>query len=302
MKGRKDIQEANQHAFSMAGEVLFELFDFLADEQKFLEVKVERDSLKEELENERAERKEFSNIAHRIRHDANKLASLDVANLTFLLEGNKEIIEGCMEKTEEPGIKEALEECSSTLDAILNSLSKTNDPVKEQSTALDRVISIFDGNGDKPTIDETKGEKIFGTIKACVNDMHIKNLNLNLDNEISEETFFTDFRKIRDSVVNLISNAKEAGADTINVNVSLDDKSLIIEIEDNGKGISEDIISKVLSTEKFTTKSSTSAHGYGMQSVVINIEEALAGKVELVRTSTDEKDHGTKFRLIIPRN
>ena len=97
-------------------------------------------------------------------------------------------------------------------------------------------------------------------------------------------------------ITNLVKNAIQALADVenplINVITKKENKSVIITITDNGKGI-EELHKNQIFEPKFTTKSSGMGLGLAM---VKNIIEAYKGTI----TFTSEIGKGTTFKVVLP--
>ena len=98
-------------------------------------------------------------------------------------------------------------------------------------------------------------------------------------------------------VTNLIKNAIQAITKKenpkIEVRVFQEDDTIVIEVEDNGKGI-EDHVKHLIFEPKFTTKSS--GMGLGLP-IIKNIIEAYQGTISF--TSTE--GIGTTFKVILPK-
>ncbi len=98
-------------------------------------------------------------------------------------------------------------------------------------------------------------------------------------------------------VTNLVKNATQALVDIdnkkIEVSVAEDNGNVIIDVADNGKGISEEDKARVFEPQ-FTTKSS--GMGLGL-SMVKNIVEAYNGTI----TFTSKFNKGTVFNIVIPK-
>ncbi|AXT18497.1 GHKL domain-containing protein [Flavobacteriaceae bacterium AU392] len=97
-------------------------------------------------------------------------------------------------------------------------------------------------------------------------------------------------------VTNLVKNAIQSVPDTrspkINVDVSLQNENVIITVEDNGNGITEENKPKVFEP-KFTTKSSGMGLGLPM---IKNIVETYGGSITFVSQETK----GTMFKVTFP--
>ncbi len=80
---------------------------------------------------------------------------------------------------------------------------------------------------------------------------------------------------------NLINNAVEANAKKIDINLSIStsDKMLLLDIKDNGKGISSDILNVILSGRSVTSKND--GHGLGLTTAIKTIEIEWKGRVHI---------------------
>ncbi|WP_417882566.1 ATP-binding protein [Xanthomarina gelatinilytica] len=99
-------------------------------------------------------------------------------------------------------------------------------------------------------------------------------------------------------ITNLVKNGIQAIPDEqedkrIVVRVSEENNHVVIEVSDNGIGISEENSQKIFEP-KFTTKSSGMGLGLGM---VKNIVETYHGSI----TFTSQKNEGTVFKVIFPK-
>lgn len=98
-------------------------------------------------------------------------------------------------------------------------------------------------------------------------------------------------------VTNLVKNAIQAMPENqipkIVINVSSNDRDVIITVSDNGSGVSEENKEKVFEP-KFTTK--TSGMGLGL-AMVKNIIETYNGSIEF----SSEKNMGTTFKVTFPK-
>lgn len=99
-------------------------------------------------------------------------------------------------------------------------------------------------------------------------------------------------------ITNLVKNAIQATEDKetpfIGVNISTKENEVIINVEDNGVGIPEDMQERIFEP-RFTTKSSGMGLGLGM---VKNIVETYKGDIKL----TSKPNEGTTFTLKLPKS
>ncbi len=104
--------------------------------------------------------------------------------------------------------------------------------------------------------------------------------------------------RIQQVLVNLISNAKDATLERasrkIEIELSSDEESIKIAVQDNGSGITEEIKDKIFDPF-FTTKEIKKGTGIGL-SIVNNIVKDHFGKIEL----ETQENVGTKFIVTLP--
>jgi signal transduction histidine kinase len=104
-------------------------------------------------------------------------------------------------------------------------------------------------------------------------------------------------------LLNLLSNASDSieNCDTntqieylIKINVKNDSKNIIIEVEDNGKGIDEKIINRIFEPY-FTTKFKSHGTGIGLYMSKVIIEEHMKGSLTVKNGSK-----GAIFTILLP--
>ena len=125
-------------------------------------------------------------------------------------------------------------------------------------------------------------------------------IQMNLDKSIGEVPLIAeDFSRV---ILNLVNNAFDAMREKIIQNYSpkltvrtkSEDDNIIIEIEDNGPGIPDEIKDKILQPF-FTTKKGTQGTGLGL-SITNDIIKAHGGEL----TIESEKDEFSIFRISLP--
>ena len=181
---------------------------------------------------------------------------------------------------EEPNIKEKLKEYSQTL--------------IQQIDVMSSIASAFSDFAKMPK-----------QHKEEINVVEVVKLALDIFNEdyisysFTEETLIANLDKsqlIR-IVTNLVTNANQALEGQLNpkikVTVSTDNKNIEIAVNDNGKGIEEDV-KDLIFEPKFTTK--TSGMGLGLP-IIKKIIEAYNGSIAF----TSNKKEGTIFTVTLPK-
>jgi nitrogen fixation/metabolism regulation signal transduction histidine kinase len=177
-----------------------------------------------------------------------------------------------------------------------------NDKVKEYSDTLiqqiDVMSSIASAFSDFAKMPKQKREKIeiIGVVKMALDIfsesyIHYTPAVTKLDGNLDK----TQLIRI---VTNLIKNAKQAieeeSEPKIDVRVFEENNAIIIEVEDNGKGINEEVKHLVFEP-KFTTK--TSGMGLGLP-IIKNIIEAYQGTIDF----TSIEGVGTTFKVTLPKS
>jgi len=98
---------------------------------------------------------------------------------------------------------------------------------------------------------------------------------------------------------NLIDNSKEAGADQIKIILSIlsikKQNQLLLKIQDNGCGIPENMLHKIINGERFSTKES--GNGLGLPHAIKTIEKEWGGNLNI---KLKEKSAGTIIEILLP--
>jgi nitrogen fixation/metabolism regulation signal transduction histidine kinase len=179
---------------------------------------------------------------------------------------------------------------------------KINEKVNEYSNTLiqqiDVMSSIASAFSDFAKMPKQNKEKIevIGVVKMALdifNESYIV-----YKPQIDELYGNLDKTQLIRIVTNLIKKATQAVGQEedprVEVRVSEEKDSIIIEVEDNGKGIEEDV-KHLIFEPKFTTKSSGMGLGLPM---IKNIIEAYQGTISFASA----EGVGTTFKVILPKN
>jgi signal transduction histidine kinase len=102
----------------------------------------------------------------------------------------------------------------------------------------------------------------------------------------------SDNSQMRRMFINLIRNSIQASATLINIDLSVEDGYSIIDVSDNGNGISPEVQNKIFEAN-FTTKEK--GLGLGLK-LVKRFLENTNGEIKLISSNTS----GTVFRIKIP--
>ena len=108
-------------------------------------------------------------------------------------------------------------------------------------------------------------------------------------------------------LINVLNNAKDAlitqpkNARFINIKTSIENKKCIVEVNDNGGGVNEIIVSKIFEPY-FTTKHKSQGTGIGLYMTEEIITKHLNGHISVKNkefTFNDKKYVGAQFRIIL---
>lgn len=166
----------------------------------------------------------------------------------------------------------------------------------EQIDNLNKIASEFSNFAKMP---EPENEKvILNDVVASIHDLFRKreDMDINLFVPIDEISVFADKNHIMRVMNNLLKNAIQAIPNKrrgkIDIELYKEDGNAIIRVEDNGKGIPEEVRSKVFKPN-FTSKSSGTGLGLA---ICANIIEGFNGKIYF----ETKEDEGTTFFVLIP--
>ena len=178
----------------------------------------------------------------------------------------------------------------SEIDTKLDEFSKT---LIQQIDTMSTIASAFSNFAEMPA---QQGEKIniIETTRLALKIFKEKHITFN--SEHSNIQVSIDRTQMVRIVTNLIKNAVEACDSTedplIQVNIKKKNKKVVIEITDNGIGISKEIKSKIFEP-KFTTKTSGMGLGLGM---VKNLVSSYGGSISF----KSKINSGTSFLIFFP--
>jgi signal transduction histidine kinase len=106
-----------------------------------------------------------------------------------------------------------------------------------------------------------------------------------------DPTFYLDRHKIQQVLINLINNAHQSGASAILLKITNSRTGLELRIEDNGKGIPEEALSRIFEPF-FTTRAKGTGLGLALASRIV---EAHGGTIV-----ANSSENGTTFTIQLP--
>ncbi|MCW8900747.1 MAG: HAMP domain-containing histidine kinase [Gammaproteobacteria bacterium] len=141
-------------------------------------------------------------------------------------------------------------------------------------------------------------EKSISLVQQTAKSKHIM-INLNYS---GDDIFEGDQAQLQQVVINLLLNSIQASNDnaSININVECNEKQLEVKIQDQGYGISEDVLNKIYDPF-FSTKEEGEGTGLGL-SISLGIIESHQGSLSITNNSEDMMSMtGTTATLVVPR-
>jgi signal transduction histidine kinase len=175
-------------------------------------------------------------------------------------------------------------------------LDKVTRTLIEQIDNLSFIASEFSNFAKMPNAFNEKiniVDKVRSTLNLFANT---ENVDFVFEHESDQIIVFADKEQLSRVFINLIKNAIQSIPDNrqgkVSVSVILSGKMVRVSITDNGKGIPEELQSKMF-TPSFTTKSS--GMGLGL-SIVKSSIESFGGTI----TFKTRVNHGTTFVFEIP--
>lgn len=176
------------------------------------------------------------------------------------------------------------------------SMRKGQRLMQNMSQTIDDFRDFFKPNKEKEQFNVSKViRNAVELVSASYKNKEIT-LELNLDDTLILDGYPNEFAQV---LLNILSNAKDALQITTPDHASVRiksyniDKSVIVEIEDNGGGIDEEIIEKIFEPY-FSTKHRDAGTGVGLHMSKMIIENNMNGKLSVMNT-----DEGARFTMTV---
>lgn len=184
-------------------------------------------------------------------------------------------------------------------------LQKNLNSIETQVQYLSTTIEIFRNflKKDKREEEFFMNELFDALIKLIKDELNDKGVTLNLKNSIKKYKYSTYKDELIQAMLNITMNAKDAlleqkiDCPTIAIVCYEDDKTIFIDICDNGVGISEENMSKIF-TPYFSTKDSKNGTGLGLYMTKTIIEESLDGNISVKKSQMG----GAMFSIELPKS
>jgi len=241
-----------------------------------------------------------------VAHELNNPVSFVYSNIFSLEKYIAEIIQSYHE------LEELISKQAGDLTATVAELREKNDlnyllndivdMTRESKIGIERVKTIVEDLRRFSRLDESEIkqvdliENIMSTISVTRSEIAQKNIQFNLSapNRLQVECYPG---QLNQAILNILINAVDAVdlGGNILMRVATDDKNVIIEVKDDGCGISKEILSRIFDPF-FTTKPVGKGTGLGLSITYKIIHDLHHGNIEVV----SEPGHGTNIRLSIP--
>lgn len=240
-------------------------------------------------------------IAHEIKNPLNFVNNFSELSVDFLEEIGEEMAK-FSESPEKENIIELLEDVKSNLVKIRHHGSRADSIVKSMLMHSRGGTGSMDPTDLNALIKEYSNLAFHG-MRANPHPINV-DIQLNLDETLTQINLNAeDFSRV---ILNLLKNAFDAMRDKINAvgneykaAVKIQTKDLgdqiLIEVEDNGPGVPDEIRDKLL-MPFFTTKKGTEGTGLGL-SITHDIIKSHEGKLEIESTVGEF----TRFRILLPK-
>lgn len=198
--------------------------------------------------------------------------------------------------SENPEIVKYFQSITSSANHLTDLLSDILDFSKIEADKVDINIKEFD------LISEVE------KIKSSFMDKSIaKNISINLCCNTKINKVQSDPKFLRQILINLLGNAFKFTQDGGKINIAIDEKietkKIEISIEDTGIGIEDSFKSLIFAPFRQGLGENTNSRGTGLGlSISKKLAKKLGGDLVLLRSSTNKMNHGSKFKLSIPRD
>ena len=185
-----------------------------------------------------------------------------------------------------------------TQEYLQDRTEKGNELLKYMSSTIDDFSTFFEPNREKEVFDAAL--YIQNAINIIEMSLTYHHIQLNFEKSVLPYNILGYPSEFSQVILNILINAKDALCDQspnerwIEIRLKELNDFLLIEIEDNALGISEDVIDKVFEMY-FTTKKQKEGTGLGLYISKLIIETKLNGSIQVFNTQK-----GARFEIKIP--
>lgn len=232
-------------------------------------------------------------IAHEIKNPLNFVNNFSEVSIEMIEEALEERAKS-LESRDETLVDDLLEDVKSNLKKVYEHGSRANSIVTSMLQHSRGGSGTMEPTNLNALIKEYSNLAFHG-MRAGNNPINVE-IDLQLDEQIQDVPLIAeDFSR---ALLNLCNNAFDAMRATVNLRppkltlrTKQQSKNIIIEIEDNGPGVPDDIKDKILQPF-FTTKKGTEGTGLGL-SITNDIIKAHGGTLAIHHSD----EYGTTFRI-----
>lgn len=175
-----------------------------------------------------------------------------------------------------------------------NDIEKTKRYIKIISVEIDKMLLLLQDfllvNKDNINFDIMDVNLLLEELSNSLFDLHKLKVELNIEDE--EIYINGDFNRLTQVLTNMVKNSYEANASKVSIKSYLNQHNVIIEVIDNGEGISKSLSSKIFEPF-FTTKKDGTGLGVPLSNEIV---EAHGGTLVYL----DNKDKGTIAKISLP--
>ena len=236
---------------------------------------------------------EFNSIINSYNNMLKRLQSQTEAQINFVNSASHEmktpifIISGYINLIKRWGIENK--------DIVIKALNSIEEETKNMSSLISKLLFLAKDDYDEK---ENKNFNISEAITEIINDLKIIYPNQKINFSSKKSFINSDYHLIRQLFLNLIENAIKYGRDKeIYINIR-ENKNIIVDIIDNGEGISQEnlkhIFDRFFRVDKARSREMKS-HGLGL-SIVKKIVETLNIDLDI----RSELNKGTIVTLTLP--
>lgn len=246
------------------------------------------------LEQRVNERTQEAEEARALAENANKAKSAFLATMSHELRtplnaiiGFTRIVRGKSEGVLPEKQTDNLDKVLSSAEHLLNLINTVLDIAKIEAGRMDVQASNFSINA---LVDQC-----FNTVKPLIKP----NVKIEKENDITLPLIYSDQNKIKQIILNLLSNAAKFTHDgKIKISVYHENSFFKIDVADTGIGMNEEALSRIF--EEFQQADSSTTRQYGGTGLGLSISRNLAHLLGGNLTATSEPNKGSTFTLSLP--
>ncbi|QZY53613.1 ATP-binding protein [Crassaminicella profunda] len=196
-------------------------------------------------------------------------------------------------------IEDAYEYEELTEEYLSELMKKSRNLINRMSQTIDDFRYFFNPKSEEVLF--SIKENIESTMDFLEEPLRLHQIQLNI-NVMEDGLIFGHANQYSQVIFNIVQNAMDALIEKrlhdrkIDINIYVQESNQVVEIEDNGRGIHEDILDRVFEPH-FTTKGKGKGTGLGLYMSKVIIEKNFHGKINIFN-----RKEGACISMVIPRN